>query len=64
MLLCDYMLDVERKQIIVILMQTTVFTAAICPLPDESPKRGVNHLPAALPSSWRAFDLRIATTVL
>jgi hypothetical protein len=64
LMFCDYVLDVEWKQIFIILMQLAVFTAAACPLPDKGPERSVNHLPAESARSWRAFDLRIATTVL
>ena len=63
-LLCDYVLRMERKQTIIVLMQTAVFAAAACALTDVGPERSVNHLSAELARSWRAFDLRIATTVL
>ncbi|HJT35946.1 MAG TPA: hypothetical protein VJ783_28215 [Pirellulales bacterium] len=59
------MLDVQRKQIVVILVQAAIFTAAACALPDEGTESGIySHLPEELARSWRAFDLRIATTVL
>lgn len=58
------MLDVERKQIVLVLVQMAVFTAAACPAADKGAECSISHLPAELARSWRAFDLRIATTVL
>ena len=64
MLLRDYVLDVEGKEIVIILVQAAVLTATACPLPDEGPERGIHHSPGELARSWRAFDLRMATKVL
>jgi hypothetical protein len=39
----DHMINVERKEISVVLVQPTVFATPACTLPDESPDSRVNH---------------------
>jgi len=60
----DHVLDVEDQNVVVFVVNAAVFTLAACPLPDEGPERGIHPLPGELASSWRAFDLRMATKVL
>jgi hypothetical protein len=45
MLLGDDVLNVERKEIGVVLVQAAVFTTTACPLPDEGPESGIHHSP-------------------
>jgi hypothetical protein len=51
MLLGDYMLHMEGKEIVIILVQAAVFTATACPRPDKGPERGIHHSPGVLARS-------------
>ena len=57
-------LDVEGKEIHVVLVEAAVFAAPTGAPPNQEPRRGVDHhSPADCASSCRAFDLSSATKV-
>ena len=59
----DDVFNVKGLELVLVLMEPAVFTAAAGPLPGEGSEDFVHHSPLDAASSWRAFDFRMAMNV-